>query len=128
MNFTSGGLRRGRNIIPNPVNKNAPFLVKSARERSLGVRGVSIFNLLSESLKIMNTELVDMFKNHQDIFLLNIPDQPTVTGLGGGLLSITAFWNSCQCFMLRQDDFLTKVDSNTEKPNTVMYLKFIYKE
>ena len=82
VNFTSGGLRRGRTIIPNPVNKNAPSLVKSAKERSLGVRGARIFNLLPESLRIMNTEHVDRFKNNLDIFLASIPDQPTVTGLG----------------------------------------------
>ena len=29
--------------------------------------------------------------------------------------------------MLRQDDFLTKVDSNTEKPNTVVYLNLLIK-
>ena len=89
VNFTSGGLRRGRTIIPNPVDKNAPSLVKSAKERTLGVRGARIFNLLPESLRTMNTEHVDMFKNHLDIFLASIPDQPTVTGLGRA-----AFYNS----------------------------------
>ena len=30
----------------------------------------------------MNTEHVSIFKNHFDIFLANIPYQPTATGLG----------------------------------------------
>ena len=80
--FTSGGLRRGRLIIPNTVSRGAPTVVKNARERSLGVRGAQIFNLLPENVRTMNTEHVDFFKNHLDVFLAGIPDQPTMTGLG----------------------------------------------
>ena len=80
--FTSGGLRRGRLIIPNPVNRGAPSVVKNARERSLAVRGAQIFNLLPESIRQINTGHVDYFKNHLDVFLASIPDQPTMTGLG----------------------------------------------
>ena len=58
--------------------------MKKARENSLGVRGARIFNLLSENLRGMNSEHVDFFKNHLDVFLGSIPDQPTVTGLGRG--------------------------------------------
>ena len=36
--FTSGGLRRGRLIVPNTVLKGAPSVVRNAREHSLGVR------------------------------------------------------------------------------------------
>ena len=36
VDFTSLGPRRGRMIIPNPVIRSAPTLVKNAREQSLG--------------------------------------------------------------------------------------------
>ena len=56
--------------------------MRNARERSLGVKGVSIFNLIPDSLRSMNSEHIDTFKNHLDVFLSSIPDQPTMTGLG----------------------------------------------
>ena len=82
VNFTSLGNRRGRSIVPNPIVNSSPAMVRKAREQSLGVRGAQVFNLLPESLRSMNTEHVDTFKNHLDVFLSSIPDQPTVTGLG----------------------------------------------
>ena len=60
----------------------APSSVRKARESSLGVRGAQIFNLLPEKLRSMNSQHIDLFKNHLDVFLSSIPDQPTVTGLG----------------------------------------------
>ena len=80
--FTSRGIRRGRQFIPNHIDPKAPALVRKARENSLGVRGARIFNLLPENMRTMNTEHVDMFKNHLDIFLASIPDEPTMPGLG----------------------------------------------
>ena len=82
VNFTSSGTRRGRTIIPNEVVQSAPALVRNARENSLGVRGARMFNLLPDNIRTMNTEHVDMFKNHLDTFLATIPDEPTMTGLG----------------------------------------------
>ena len=43
---------------------------------------VILHNLLPEQLRSMNTDHVDLFKNHLDVFLSSIPDQPTMTGLG----------------------------------------------
>ena len=80
VDFSHDG-RRGRTIVPKSIVRSAPTLVKNARENSLGVRGAAIFNLLPENLRSMNSEHVDLFKNHIDIFLTSIPDQPTVTGL-----------------------------------------------
>ena len=80
--FHVGGGRRGRSIVPKPVLRSAPAMVRKAREQSLGVRGAIIFNLLPEEIRSINTEHVDYFKNHLDIFLSSIPDQPTMTGLG----------------------------------------------
>ena len=82
VNFASSGMRRGRTIIPNKVDRSSPSVVRNARENSLGVRGARIFNLLPDSIRTMNTEHIDLFKNHLDVFLENIPDEPTVTGLG----------------------------------------------
>ena len=69
-------------IIPKTVVRAAPAVIRKAREGSLGVRGAQIFNLLPENLRSINTGHVDLFKNHLDIFLESIPDQPTMTGLG----------------------------------------------
>ena len=82
ISFTSGSGRRGREVIPKPVVKTAPSVVRNARERTLGVRGAMVFNLLPEKLRSMNTDHVEVFKNHLDVFLTSIPDQPPTTGLG----------------------------------------------
>ena len=82
VDFTSGGIRRGRMVTPKQVDRKSPASVRKARESSLGVRGDILFNLLPDSVRTMNTEHVDTFKNHLDIFLISIPDQPTVAGLG----------------------------------------------
>ena len=82
LTFTSGLGRRGRVVIPKQVVKAAPSVVRNARERSLGVRGAQIFNLLPEKLRSMNSGHIEYFKNHLDVFLSSIPDQPTMTGLG----------------------------------------------
>ena len=82
LSFTSGESRRGRVVIPKLVVRTAPSSVRKARERSLGVRGAQIFNLLPENLRSENSGDIDLFKNHLDILLESIPDQPTVTGLG----------------------------------------------
>ena len=72
---------RGRTAIPSEIVKNSPALVKKARESSIGVKGARIFNLLPLELRNMNSENVETFKKNLDTFL-NLPDQPTVTGLG----------------------------------------------
>ena len=79
---TSG--RRGRTIVPKTVVKSAPAAVRKAREMTLGVRGAQLFNLLPANIRNMNTDHVDTFKNHLDVFISSIPDQPTLTGLGRG--------------------------------------------
>ena len=82
IDFTHTMGRRGRSIIPKAVVRAAPSAVRNARERSLGVRGARIFNLLPEQIRSMNTDHIEMFKNHLDVFQSSIPDQPTMTGLG----------------------------------------------
>ena len=64
-----------------------PASLKNAREGSLSVKGVALFNTLPVSLRNSNHGDTAMFKNHLDIFLANIPDQPTVAGLVRGAQS-----------------------------------------
>ena len=82
LEYTSDMGRRARTIIPKTVVRAAPKIVRNAREGSLGVRGARIFNLLPDTLRSMNSDHIDVFKNHLDVFLSSIPDQPTMTGLG----------------------------------------------
>ena len=67
--------------VPANIARNAPSRVKVARERSLGVHGVHLFNLMPKPLKNENSGDFPLFKNHLDIFLSRIPDQPTTIGL-----------------------------------------------
>ena len=67
--------------VPNRIPYSAPSKVKKERERSLGVHGAHLFNLLPKNLRNENSGDFELFKNHLDIFLAMIPDQPTTTGL-----------------------------------------------
>ena len=73
--------RRGRYVIPSISNRNSPANVRNARDRSLGAHGARLFNLLLKSLRNENSGDFSLFKNHLDIFLAQIPDQPTTPGL-----------------------------------------------
>ena len=78
--------RWGRLAIPNRIARNAPSKVKKARERSLGINGAHLFNLLPKRLRNEDSGDFELFKNHLDIFLAMIPDQPT-TGLARAAIS-----------------------------------------
>ena len=56
-------------------------MVKKARERSLGVHGAHLFNILPKKLRNENSGDFELFKNHLDIFLAMVPDQSTTAGL-----------------------------------------------
>ena len=73
--------RRGRLAIPTNIPSSAPTKVKQARERSLGVHGARLFNLLPVNIRNENSGDFPLFKNHLDIFLSLVPDQPTTQGL-----------------------------------------------
>ena len=73
--------RRGRLTVTASIPNNAPSNVKRARERFLNVHGARLFNLLPKSLRNENSADFPLFKNHLDIFLARIPDQPTMSGL-----------------------------------------------
>ena len=72
--------RRGRMAVPSPLKLQAPAKVRSARERFLSVHGVKLFNLLPYHLRNENSGDFSLFKNHLDIFLQSVPDQPTCQG------------------------------------------------
>ena len=71
-------------INPKPVVRSAPSMLRNAREWSLSARGAQIFNMLPANLRSLNSDHIGIFKNHIDVLLANIPDQPTMTGLGRG--------------------------------------------
>ena len=75
--------------MPNHIPSSAPSMVKKARERSLGVHGARLFNLLPKSLRNENSGDFMLFKNNLDIFLATVPDQPTTLGLARAAVSNT---------------------------------------
>ena len=80
--FTGTDGRRGRTALPNNVLVSSSSLVKKARESSMGVKGARIFNLLPADIRNIDSENVDIFKKSLDDFLCQVPDQPTIAGLG----------------------------------------------
>ena len=68
-------------VVPNSVKLNVPAKVRNARERTLGVHGARLFNSLPHHLRNENSGDFALFKNHLDIFLDSVPDEPTTSGL-----------------------------------------------
>ena len=85
--FTSSSDRTRRKVIPTVVLQSAPAAVRQARAGSLAVRGAQLFNAMPASLRNSDHGDVLMFKNHLDIYLQNIPDQPTAAGYARGALT-----------------------------------------
>ena len=80
--FTGTHGRRGRTALPNNVQGSSSSQVKKARENSIGVKGARIFNLLPAEVRNVDAGNVDSFKKSLDDFLSQVPDQPTIAGLG----------------------------------------------
>ena len=72
--------RRGWVAVPSPVSQSAPASVRRAREASLAVKGVALFNLCPRGLRDIATDHQDRFKENLDAWLYEIPDQPTLPG------------------------------------------------
>ena len=85
--FTSSADRTGRKTIPTAVPQNAPAVVRQARAGTLAVRGAQLFNAMPASLRNSDHGDIPMFKNHLDIYLQNVPDQPTSAGSVRGALT-----------------------------------------
>ena len=80
----SQGLVSGYTIpFSSPYNRTGrkAILHHAPQSATLAVRGAQLFNAMPASLRNSDHGDVLMFKNHLDIYLLNIPDQPTVAGL-----------------------------------------------
>ena len=86
IDFTPCDSRIGRKAVSANVPRT-PASFKNATEGSLSVKGVALFNSLPITLRNSNHGDTAMFKNHLDIYLGNIPDQPTVAGLTRGAQS-----------------------------------------
>ena len=79
--FTSPHNRTGRKAILHHAPQSAVANVRQAKAGTLAVRGSQLFNAMPASLRNSDHGDVLMFKNHLDIYLENIPDQPTIAGL-----------------------------------------------
>ena len=80
--FSSKDGRCGRSALPHSLLLSSPASVRRAREYSLGVKGAGLFNLIPADIRNLDSENVEDFKKALDTFLENVPDQPTVPGLG----------------------------------------------
>ena len=81
LDFTPCASRTGRKAIVKSISNKAPASVRNARAASIGFRGAQLFNLLPLSLRNSNHGDLPIFKNHLDIYLGCLPDQPTTQGL-----------------------------------------------
>ena len=82
LSFTERDSRTGRKAVIASISNAAPAAVKRARAASLAVMGAQLFNCMPAQLRNSDHGDVLMFKNHLDIYLQTIPDEPTVPGQG----------------------------------------------
>ena len=77
----------GRKAVPPPVLSSAPTVVRNARAGTLAVKGSQLCNLMPLNLRNSDHSDILMFKNHLDIYLESIPDEPTGSGLIRGAVT-----------------------------------------
>ena len=82
MLFTARDSRTGRKAVIAMTPSAAPAAVKKARAASLAVKGAQLFNCMPAQLRNSDHGDIPMFKNHLDIYLETIPDEPTLPGQG----------------------------------------------
>ena len=70
--------RRGRLIALNNFIPGTASKVRNARDNSLVVKGAKLFNMLPAYIRNINSDDVALFKCELDLFLNDIPDEPTV--------------------------------------------------
>ena len=69
--------------VPHVANQ-APAFVKKARDASLPIRGVKLFNAIPKELRNLSGCQTDAFKVALDKFLATIPDEPLIPGYTAG--------------------------------------------
>ena len=84
ISFTSRSSRTGRKAVPVTISSTCPASVSRAKAGSLAVKGVQLFNILPAHIRNSEHGDVLMLKNHLDLYLKDIPDQPTMPGLTRG--------------------------------------------
>ena len=82
LDFKNEGTRRGRECTVVGSDRNSPAAVRRARENSLSCKGAKMFNLLPADLRNITSDKVRDFKSKLDLFLRDIPDEPTLAGVG----------------------------------------------
>ena len=87
LSFTTKAARTGRKAVPPPVLSSAPTVVRNARAGTLAVKWSQLFNLMPLNLRNSDHGDILMFKNHLDIYLESIPDEPTGSGLIRGAVT-----------------------------------------
>ena len=70
--------RRGRTVIPYQVDQRELFALRGARESSLSVKGARIFNLLSVTVRNIDSDNIENFKSELETFFSLVPNQPTI--------------------------------------------------
>ena len=69
--------------VPHVANQ-APAFVKKARDASLPIQGVKLFNVIPKELRNLSGCQTDAFKVALDKFLATIPDEPLIPGYTAG--------------------------------------------
>ena len=70
--------RRGGLALEKSSNRRCPTAVQNARQSSLAVKGVRIFNMLPKEIRAINSSKVEIFKTSLDEYLGKVPDEPTI--------------------------------------------------
>ena len=81
LDFKNEGTRRGRECKVVGSDRNSPAAVRRARENSFSCKGAKMFNLLPADLRNITSDKVRDFKSKLDLFLRDIPDEPTLAGV-----------------------------------------------
>ena len=79
--------RLGRKCKIPSINMGSTAAVKTIKEQTFQVNGPQLFNTLPKYLRNMTKCTMDDFKERLDLYLGQIPDEPSVPGLTPGACS-----------------------------------------
>ena len=72
--------RRGRNCIIPTFNLRGPKQFQNVRDKSFGITGPRLFNILPAYIRNISGCTINTFKNSLDKFLATVPDEPQIRG------------------------------------------------